>query len=164
MWKSLSREYCWYLGHPRARPTQIVLKRPSNLLRPQMLKTPAIVALLLFTLLAGMTSTSHPAQGIPGPSGGAPTPGVDDSSNIWTPYGPRSARLQLNYYANEVSEFTDFELGHLDLTDWPVSTVGYGSYDTNPDIILSTGQGEFGMFGIDFNMNSSTWASWNCNF
>ena len=129
-----------------------------------MLKTPVLVALLLFTLLAGIASTTRPAQSIPGPSGGAPTPGVDDPANIWAPYGPRSARIQLNYYASEVSEFTDFQLGHLDLTDWPVSSALYGSFDANPDLVLSVGQGEFGMFGIDFNHNATTWASWGCNF
>lgn len=40
----------------------------------------------------------------------------------------------------------------------------FASYDNNPDFVLSPGQGQYGMFGIDFNYASSTWRAWGCDF
>ena len=101
---------------------------------------------------------------VPAPAVAVSTGGVDSPSNIWAPYGPFSPNLRLSYYSSETTEFQDFELGKLDLTDWPVATASYGSYDGNPDFALSPGEGQFGMFGVDFNYASSTWASWGCDW
>ncbi len=115
-----------------------------------------LVSLTLLTLLT-IIPWAQPGNAIPG----AP---VDDSSNLWAPYGPRAASLQLNFYSTETVEFTDFELGHLDMTDWPLPKAQFSLYDSNPDFVLSQGQGQFGMFGVDFNYASSTWAAWGCDW
>ncbi len=98
-----------------------------------------------------------PGRAISGPS-------VDSPSNTWAPYGPNVNSLLLSYYTNEGKEFQDFELGHLDLTDWPQASSQYASYDANPDFVLSQGQGQFGEFGIDFNYGASTWQAWGCDW
>src|SRR5437879_2445213 len=90
--------------------------------------------------------------------------GVDSPSNLCSPYGPISSSIQLTYYSGETTEFQDFELGKLDLTDWPVSTASFSTYDSSSDFVLSPGEGQFGMFGIDFNYGSSTWAAWGCDW
>ena len=41
--------------------------------------------------------------------------GVDDSGNVWAPYGPYVSQLQLNYYSNEGVEYVNFDLGNLDI-------------------------------------------------
>src|SRR3990172_7539426 len=48
--------------------------------------------------------------------------------------------------------------------DWPVPASRWASYDGNPDLVLSQAQGEFGMFEIDLNHESSTWTLWGCDF
>ena len=115
------------------------------------------VTLLIALSLASLTPFWHTAVATPGAA-------VDSSSNLWAPYGPRVPNLQFNYYSNEISEFSDFEAGRLDLTDWPVAKAQFASYDNNPDFVLSPGQGQYGMFGIDFNYASSTWRAWGCDF
>lgn len=113
--------------------------------------------MLMLTLSAILVQFPSPATALPGSA-------VDSPSNIWSPYGPRSSNLQFNFYSSETAEFTDFELGHLDLTDWPAPSSLYSSWDNNPDFVLSPGQGQYGMFGIDFNYASSTWAAWGCDW
>src|SRR6266568_2249531 len=89
---------------------------------------------------------------------------VDDPSNLWAPYGPRSPLLLYRFYTNEVTEFNDFQIGQLDVTDWPQVAANYPTYDNNPDFVFSPAQGQFGMFGVDFNYAASTWASWGCDW
>ena len=114
----------------------------------------------MLAFAVALSSEAYPAaRAIPGPPGG-----VFDPSNIWEPYGPRTAKLQLNYYSDQNVEFTNFELGKLDYADWPVPKSKWASYDNNPDFVLSKLQGDFSIFQIDFNHESITWASWGCDF
>src|SRR3989304_1474853 len=124
------------------------------------LKIPILAVITLTTVLLGTSSVSMPiARAIPGPPGG-----VLDASNVFAPYGPRSQKLQYNFYIDEFAEFTQFELGELDVADWAVPRTSWGSYDTNPDFVLSQAQGEFGMFEVDFNHESPDWTAWGCDF
>ena len=118
-----------------------------------------VLSVLIITLLALTSFVQLPEPGVAQIGGG-----VDSPQNTWAPYGPLTPNLQLNYYSSETSEFTDFELGHLDLTDWPVPVAKFASYDSNPDFVLSQGQGQYGMYGIDFNYGSSTWTAWGCDW
>src|SRR5207245_6933671 len=81
--------------------------------------------------------------------------GVDSPSNLWSPYGPISSSIQLTYYSGETTEFQDFELGKLDLTDWPVSTASFISYDSSSDFVLSPGEGQFGIDRKSIRLNYS---------
>src|SRR6266852_2880921 len=116
-----------------------------------------VSTVVIITLLSVFVALPRPAGAIPGST-------VDGVTNTWAPYGPRTQNLQFNFYTTETSEFADFQVGHLDLTDWPVPSSQYSSYDNNPDFVLSPGQGQFGMFGIDMNYGSSTWQAWGCNW
>src|SRR5262249_15113026 len=107
------------------------------------LRSLLIASTVLLTLLMAVPWTM-PARGIVGAS-------VDDSTNTWAPYGPMVSKLQFSFFTNEATEFNAFATGQLDLTDWPLAAANYPSYDANPDYLLSPGQGQFGMFGIDFN-------------
>jgi hypothetical protein len=93
-----------------------------------------------------------------------PGSSVDDPSNVWAPYAPQAPNLQFNFYAGQLAEFNDFMTGHLDLTDWTQPSSQFSSYDANPDFLLSPGQGQYGMFGLDFNYGASTWSAWGCDF
>ena len=88
-------------------------------------------------------------RGIPGPSDGLPTPGVDSPSNVWAPYGPYVNKLQLSFYYNGLGD------GSLDLSEpccfsYP-GFLGYAAYDANPDIVQSVAQSGFVMYEFDFN-------------
>src|SRR6266581_3832501 len=47
--------------------------------------------------------------------------------------------------------FTDFNTGGIDITDWPVQPGDLGSFISNPDFFVTTGQGEFGIDQVDYN-------------
>jgi hypothetical protein len=103
---------------------------------------------------------------------------VTDASNQWSPYGPVPLtggiqKILFSYYNGPDKEFQDFELGHLDLPDAqpngvpPSSWAAYG--DSTPgsmgsDFVLSPVQGQFGDFGIYFNMLSARFRAWGCNW
>jgi len=122
-------------------------------------KTPIVVLLIVLTLLL-MIPVATPAVlatvGVP----------VSDPSNIWYPYGPSTANLQLHFYNGAGDELQSFEAGQLDvvssgvgvpLTSWP-------SYSANPDFMLSPVQGQSGKFGIYFNMMSDRFKAWGCDW
>src|SRR3989442_1496389 len=159
--RSISREYSLYPSVPKAVPgfqrTGIPLRTVLKILTKESSLNPLRLILLLALPFASLLPVWRPAIALPGVP-------VDSPTNLWAPYGPRVANLQLNYYASEVSEFSDFEAGRLDLTDWPVAKAQYSSYDANPDFVLSPGQGQYGMFGVDFKYASSTWSAWGCNW
>ena len=122
------------------------------------LKIVKVFLILGVTVVSMLAVTRLPsANAIPGS-------GVDALTNVWAPYGPRLPSVQYNYYTSETAEFNDFLSGHLDLTDWPLAKSDYTVYDNNPDFLLTPGQGQFGMFGIDFNYASSTWGAWGCDW
>jgi len=130
-------------------------KNPQRLF--VLLKIFGLILITALTLSSILFQVPRPVNAIPG---GA----VDSTTNLWAPYGPRAGNLQYVYYASETSEFVDFENGQLDLTDWPVSKAKFSGYDSNPDFLLTPGQGQYGMYGIDFNYASSTWPAWGCDF
>ncbi len=119
-------------------------------------KIPILAAIALLTILPAVPFTTR-VNAVVGQS-------VDAPGNQWAPYGPFADRLQFNFYSDETVEFNEFELGNLDLTDWAVPKTSYAAYDGQADFVLSPGQGEFGMFIIDFNNAASTWTNWGCNF
>ena len=138
-------------------PQENTLNRSQRKAHRRNVPLKARLFLSTFVVILLFVPWFHPAAAI----AGVP---VDNPSNVWAPYGPRVNSLQLNYYTNENTEFNDFETGHLDITDWPQAPTAYAAYDGNPDFVLSQAQGQFGMFGIDFNYGSSTWAYWGCNW
>src|SRR2546428_4940055 len=117
----------------------------------------SVISIVILLSVLPLISMSHTASANPGSA-------VDDPTNIWAPYGPSSPSLLYSFYTNEGTEFNDFLTGHLDLTDWPQPATTYPTYDSNPDFVLSRGQGQFGMYGIDFNYAASTWAAWGCDW
>ena len=147
----------------------MVPSTPRRILR---LRLPFLTALVLSIIIPSSLFFVSPARSIPGPSDGLPTPGVDSPSNVWAPYGPFVNRLLFNFYTDPSQEFSEFELGRLDLTDPFTCTFAcskFAAYDTNPDFIQSVGQGERGMTQFEFNHyagpGDNRWANqWNCNF
>jgi len=130
------------------------------------IKIPVLAALVVMTTVLAIPLATHPAAGNIGPNPG-------DAGNTWFAYGPNAAavtRIQYTYYNGNTggtgSEFEDFELGNLDLTDWPTDPVHWASqgctdatnpacYDANPDFLQTPNQGQFGDFGFYFQAGSS---------
>ena len=119
---------------------------------------PVLLLLLSFPLLAFQSPIAHAAIGR----------SVDDPGNVFSTTGPRVNHLLFNYYASDQAERNDFEVGRLDLTDWPNPLVKYASYDANPDLLHTPTQPEYGMVTIEFNEQSQPgydnhWVNWGCN-
>jgi len=129
-------------------------------------KIPVLAALVVLTTVLAIPLATHPTAGNVGLNPG-------DAGNTWYVYGPNAGavtRLQYTYYNGNTggtgSEFQDFELGNLDLTDWPTDDVHWASagctdatnpacYDAHPDFLQTPRQGQFGDFGFYFNGASS---------
>jgi hypothetical protein len=135
-------------------------------------KIPILAALVVLTTVLAIPLATHPAAAISGPP-------VTDPSNIWYPYGPNVNtvnKIQFQYYSTETVEFTNFELGKIDLTDWELPPAKYASFDSNPDFLLTPSQGQFGDYGFYFNGASSRFSTnpendngangpfWTCNW
>ena len=69
----------------------------------------------------------------------------------WTPYGAFADRKIITVYADFEVLFGAFENGEVDLTDWPVDPNKFASYGGNPDMFLTDGIAEFGIFELDIN-------------
>ena len=133
------------------------------------IKIPILTALIVLTSVLAIPLASHPVGAIPGND-------VTSPLNVWTPYGPNPNavnKIQYQYYATETSEFQQFELGKIDLTDWELPPAKYASYDANPDWLLTPNQGQYGDYGTYFNGLSSRFtvspetgqgAFWGCNW
>ena len=133
------------------------------------LKIPILTALIVLTTVLAIPLPTHPAGAIPGND-------VLSPLNVWTPYGPNPNavnKIQYQYYASETSEFQQFELGKIDLTDWELPPAKYASYDANPDFLLTPNQGQYGDYGTYFNGLSSRFTVspetgqgpfWGCNW
>ncbi len=120
-------------------------------------KIPVLTAIIVLTTVLAIPLATRTVHAIPGNS-------VDSPANIWYPYGGLVHNLQFNFYSTETVEFTNFELGHVDVTDWELPTSKFASYDANPDFVLTPTQGQFGMFGVYYNGAASTWANWGCDW
>src|SRR3990172_2621223 len=120
--------------------------------------TPFLLALLTIAS-AALTSpfSAVPVYAIIGP-------GVLDPSNMWEPYGPRSSKLQFNFYSDEISELAAFERGEFDVYDWTVPVSKWPFYENHPDFVIPPPSGGFSFSQIDFNHESSDWTAWGCDF
>src|SRR6266852_3154206 len=90
-----------------------------------------------------------------------------DAGNTWHPYGPTAdgvTKIQYTFYSDPVAEFTNFELGKVDVVDWETDFYKWAPYDANPDFLQTPAQGQFGDFGMYFNGGSSTWSFWGCSW
>src|SRR5713226_965821 len=121
-------------------------------------KIPILTALLVLTFVLAIPLATHTARANVGLH---PT----DVGNNWIPYGPTAGavtKLQFTYFSDPATEFTNFELGKIDVTDWETDFAKWAPYDANPDFLQTPAQGQFGDFGIYFNGGSSTWSFWGC--
>src|SRR2546422_2033860 len=109
---------------------------------------------LVFPLTLGSTFYVHAIPGV----------GVSDPANIFSTSGPMLNHLLMQFYGSGGTELSDFQTGGLDLADVSVPSSQWSAFDSNPDFLQSPVQTQFEWSGIDLNQNSSTWASWGCNF
>lgn len=73
----------------------------------------------------------------------------------WSPYGARTEQLLMTIYGDFQAMFTAFIGGEIDITDWPVQEGDENAFATNPDMYLTDGQAEFGIFEEDVNHGNS---------
>src|SRR5712692_2892967 len=121
-------------------------------------KIPILSMLVMLTMVLIVPLATHTARADVGLN---PT----DIGNTWYPYGPTSgavSKIQYTYFSDPATEFTNFELGKVDVVDWETDFAKWAPYDANPDFLQTPAQGQFGDFGIYFNGLSSTWANWGC--
>jgi len=131
------------------------------------LKIPILSALVILTTVLAIPLATRPAAANTGF-------GVDDPGNVWVPYGPYGAatpgsynpvnKLLMHFYSSENVEFTNFELGQVDVLDWEAPQSKFSPWDSNADFLLTPTQGQFGDFGLYFNGASSTWGNWGCEW
>ncbi len=76
---------------------------------------------------------------------------LSNGNNYWSAYGPNANSLLYKVYNDFTAMFTDFNTGGIDITDWPVQPGDLGSFISNPDFFVTTGQGEFGIDQVDYN-------------
>ncbi|OLD01762.1 MAG: hypothetical protein AUJ07_10515 [Crenarchaeota archaeon 13_1_40CM_3_53_5] len=129
------------------------------------LKIPILTSIIVLTTVLAIPLATHPTAANTGF-------GVDDPGNVWVPYGPWGVspattgpnKLLMHFYSSETVEFTNFELGQLDVLDWEAPQSKFTPWANNPDFLLTPTQGQFGDFGIYFNGASSTWGNWGCTW
>ena len=69
---------------------------------------------------------------------------------LWSPFGPYVGRTVITVY-DFPAMFDAFVRGEVDLTDWPVEPSDEAAFSANPDMFLTQGQDEFGIFELDIN-------------
>lgn len=73
-------------------------------------------------------------------------------------FGPRLDRIYISMYASEDAEWDAMELGHIDISDWPLSFDRYTKWTSPPytDYLSTVSYGpELGFFLIDINNNNN---------
>jgi len=71
--------------------------------------------------------------------------------------GPRAGYLHIQIYASDVAEFAAFELGEIEIVDWPLDPTKVVEYSTAPknESIILAKFNEIGMFEFDVNNNET---------
>src|SRR5437879_4876977 len=153
------------------------------------IKIPILASIVVLLTVLAIPLAAHPVKADNGLN--RPYP-----ANIWSPYGPnldagKVSKLLFVYYSDPNPEFTDFELGKVDVVDWEVDFAKWGTNGCPPgntfygcntpntigaDVWLSQplqGQGQFGDFGMYWNAASSRFNAisgaagtpfWGCNW
>ncbi len=81
---------------------------------------------------------------------------LQTESTSWSPFGPRTDRLTITVYDDFAVMFDTLVRGEMDITDWPVqSTADENSFAANPDMYLTDGQAEFGIFDLEINHHNT---------
>ena len=70
-------------------------------------------------------------------------------------YGPNVNQILIKLYANQQIEFNDFELGAIDMVDWPLDKYWIDRWTNNPNIVMQDYGGEIGMREFDINVNGT---------
>ncbi len=80
---------------------------------------------------------------------------VQSGPTSWSPFGPRTDRLTITVYDDFQLMFDAFVRGELDITDFPVLQQDEASFGANPDMYLTDGQPEFGIFDLEINQHNT---------
>jgi hypothetical protein len=68
------------------------------------------------------------------------------------PYGPFTQQLIIHAYSDFDVMFSHFQLGEIDISDWPLqSQNAISTFCGNPDFFCTKAQAELGYFGVDVN-------------
>src|SRR6266536_3805315 len=81
----------------------------------------------------------------------------------FSPFGPATDTLILQYYSDFGTMFNSFQAGEIDVTDWPAfpanilcsTTNDPNCYPTHPDFFLTNPTSEFGIFQLDINNHAA---------
>ena len=105
--------------------------------------------LLLILTLAVLTAFPEPSL----PVANAVT---QTGPTLWQPFGPYANKVQITVYGDFAVMFQNFVDGKIDITDWPVqSATDEASFGGNPDMYLTEGLDEFGIFQVDINHHNT---------
>src|SRR5215831_8472007 len=73
----------------------------------------------------------------------------------FSPYGPFTQQMIIHFYSDFSVMFQHFQLGEIDISDWPLqSTNDINSFCTSPDIYCTAAQPELGYFGQEINSHT----------
>jgi hypothetical protein len=90
-------------------------------------------------------------------------PAVHASSapvEAWYPGGPAMDTLIYKIYTDENAEFTDLQLGNIDLTDWALTPTLISNLTPNSNYFVTAPISEAGYVEVEFHLGS---IFWNCN-
>jgi ABC-type transport system substrate-binding protein len=68
-------------------------------------------------------------------------------------YGPHVDQMQMKMYGGEDAMWTALQLGEIDITDWPLTTVWRNTFSTDTDVVVVSAGGEAGFYTVDMNYN-----------